>query len=99
MPARHSRYPDAVAGRVLIIDDEKTFRLVAQAALSAEGYEVLLASSGGQGLAAARASRPGVVVLDRNLPDADGLAVLQTLRAEGGADAPSVVMATAYGEV
>jgi two-component system response regulator AtoC len=92
-------YPEDVAGKVLIVDDEKTFRLVAQAALSAEGYEVLLASSGGQGVATARASRPDVVVLDRNLPDADGLSVLQALRAEGGADAPSVIMATAYGEV
>jgi two-component system response regulator AtoC len=88
-----------VAGKVLIVDDEKTFRLVAQAALSAEGYEVLLASSAGQGVAIARTSRPEVVVLDRNLPDADGLSVLQTLRSEGGADAPSVIMATAYGEV
>jgi two-component system response regulator AtoC len=50
-------------------------------------------------VAIARASRPEVVVLDRNLPDADGLSVLQTLRAESGADAPSVIMATAYGEV
>ncbi len=99
-PLPESRYPAEVAtGKVLIVDDEKTFRLVAQAALSAEGYEVLIASSGGQGLESARASRPEVVVLDRNLPDADGLAVLQTLRSEGGADAPSVIMATAYGEV
>jgi two-component system response regulator AtoC len=97
-PRPEARYPAGVLGKVLIVDDEKTFRLVAQAALSSEGYEVLVASSGGQGLELARASRPDVVVLDRNLPDADGLAVLQTLRAEG-ADAPSVVMATAYGEV
>jgi len=100
LPPPENRYSaEVAAGKVLIIDDEKTFRLVAQAALSAEGYEVLLASSGGQGLETARASRPDIVVLDRNLPDADGLAVLQTLRAEGGADAPNVIMATAYGEV
>src|SRR3989442_11510292 len=93
-------YPTKVAsGKVLIVDDEKTFRLVAQAALAAEGYDVLVASSGGQGLESARASRPDVVVLDRNLPDADGLAVLQDLRTEGGAEAPTVIMATAYGEV
>src|ERR1700736_550008 len=99
-PSSENRYSaEVTAGKVLIVDDEKTFRLVAQAALSAEGYEVLIASSGGQGLESARASRPDVVVLDRNLPDADGLAVLQTLRSEGGADAPSVIMATAYGEV
>ena len=99
-PPPEERYPAQVAaGKVLIVDDEKTFRLVAQAALCAEGYDVQVASSGGHGLESARLLRPDVVVLDRNLPDADGLAVLQTLRSEGGADAPSVIMATAYGEV
>src|SRR5229473_3273230 len=103
-PSRHPQpeagYPSEVTpGKVLIVDDEKTFRLVAQAALSAEGYEVLVASSGGQGLESARAVRPDVVVLDRNLPDTDGLSVLQALRSEGGPDAPSIIVATAYGEV
>lgn len=99
-PPREPGYPAEVpAGKVLVIDDEKTFRLVAQAALSAEGYEVLVASSGGQGLESARAARPDVVVLDRNLPDTDGLSVLHALRSEGGPDAPSIIMATAYGEV
>src|SRR5512138_3097513 len=86
-------------GRVLIIDDEKTFRVVAQAGLTAEGLEVATAASGGEGLARARELRPDVVVLDRNLPDADGLSVLDRLRADGGADEPLVVMATAYGEI
>ncbi|HZZ86441.1 MAG TPA: sigma-54 dependent transcriptional regulator [Anaeromyxobacteraceae bacterium] len=86
-------------GKVLVIDDERTFRVVAEAALGAEGYEVQLAASAGEGLARARAFQPEVVVLDRNLPDADGLSVLSALQAEGGGDAPLVVMATAYGEV
>ncbi|HEX9051732.1 MAG TPA: sigma-54 dependent transcriptional regulator [Anaeromyxobacter sp.] len=85
-------------GRVLVVDDEKTFRVVAQAALAAEGHEVRTASSGADALVEARAFEPHVVVLDRNLPDADGLSVLERLRA-GGADAPLVVMATAYAEV
>jgi DNA-binding NtrC family response regulator len=85
--------------RVLIVDDEKTFRVAAQAGLAAEGHEVRTAASGGEGLAAAREFVPDVVVLDRNLPDADGLSVLARLREEGGDDAPLVVMATAYGEI
>jgi CheY-like chemotaxis protein len=84
---------------VLIIDDEKTFRVVAQAALEAEGLEARCAASGGDGLAAARDMRPDVVVLDRNLPDADGLAVLERLRVEAAGDEPLVVMATAFGEI
>jgi DNA-binding NtrC family response regulator len=86
-------------GKVLVVDDEKTFRVAAQAGLTAEGLEVATAASGGEGLARAREFRPDVVVLDRNLPDADGLSVLERLRAESGGDDPLVVMATAYGEI
>jgi DNA-binding NtrC family response regulator len=88
-----------MVARVLIVDDEKTFRIAAQAGLGAEGMEVRTAASGGEGLAAVREFAPDVVVLDRNLPDADGLNVLARLREDGGDDAPLVVMATAYGEI
>ena len=87
-------------GKVLIIDDEKTFRVVAQAALAAEGLEARSAHSGSEGLVLARELRPDVVVLDRNLPDADGIAVLERLRADASpGEQPMVVMATAYGEI
>jgi two-component system, NtrC family, response regulator AtoC len=88
----------AMKGKVLIIDDEKTFRVVAQAALEAEGFEARSAASGSEGLALAREMLPDVVILDRALPDADGLSVLERLRADPG-EAPLVVMATAYGEI
>src|SRR5512138_1557356 len=88
-----------MASRIVIIDDEKTFRVAAQAGLAAEGHEVRTAASGGEGLTLARSFAPDVVVLDRNLPDADGLSVLARLREEGGDDAPLVVMAKAYGEI
>ncbi len=87
-----------MSGRILVVDDDKSFRVVAQAALAAEGYEVRTAASGGEGLQVARAFQPHVVLLDRNLPDADGLEVLSRLLA-GGGEAPLVVMATAYGEI
>jgi two-component system response regulator AtoC len=88
-----------VSERILVVDDDKSFRVVAQAALAAEGYEVRTAASGGEALQLARSFAPRVVVLDRNLPDADGLEVLTRLLSEGGPEAPLVVMATAYGEI
>jgi two-component system, NtrC family, response regulator AtoC len=87
-----------MSARILVADDERTFRMVAQAALAAEGFEVRTAASGGEALEVARAFAPDVVILDRNLPDADGLSVLERLHREDR-DAPMVVMATAYGEV
>jgi DNA-binding NtrC family response regulator len=87
-----------MSDRVLVVDDDKTFRVVSQAALAAEGHEVRVAASASDGLVEARAFQPHVVILDRNLPDADGLELLSRLLAAEG-EAPMVVMATAYGEI
>jgi len=86
---------------VLVVDDEKTFRIVAEEALAAEGLHVLTAPSGRAGLEAWQRESPDLVILDRNLPDMDGLQVLEVLTREGrerGAE-PLVVMATAYADV
>ncbi len=92
---------------VLVVDDEKTFRVVAETALSAEGYEVHTAASGREALEAFAEHPPDLVVLDRNLPDTDGLQLLARFvhRDEAvppsphQADPPLVIMATAYGEI
>ncbi|MES1206574.1 MAG: sigma-54 dependent transcriptional regulator [Pseudomonadota bacterium] len=87
--------------KVLVIDDEKTFRMVAEAALVGEGYQFAAAATGRAGLERARAFAPDIVVLDRNLPDIDGLSLLPILRAEATSrgEEPVVIMATAYAEV
>src|SRR5450432_3124605 len=87
--------------RVLIVDDEKTFRVVAEAALAAEGYEVQAVSNGQEALEAFRHQPPDLVVLDRNLPDSDGLSLLERFRTpvEGQGEPPLVLMATAYADV
>jgi DNA-binding NtrC family response regulator len=92
---------------VLVVDDEKTFRMVAETALTAEGYEVRTAASGREALQIFADQPPDLVVLDRNLPDTDGLQLLARFvrpedeagRTEGLAEPPLVIMATAYGEI
>ena len=86
--------------RVLVVDDEKTFRLVAETALTGEGLEVRTAPNGREALKAAEEFAPDVVVLDRNLPDCDGLTLLTRFaQAPPGRPAPLVLMATAYADV
>jgi two-component system response regulator AtoC len=80
---------------ILVIDDDKAFQLLAEEALVAEGFEVRTAGTIGRGLAAINDAAPDVVILDRRLPDGDGIDVIQTVRAEG----PVVLVATAYGDV
>ena len=68
---------------VLVVDDEKTFRIVAEEALSAEGIAVLTAVSGRAGLETWQREAPELTILDRNLPDMDGMEVLATMVREG----------------
>jgi len=86
---------------LLVIDDEKTFRIVAEEALSAEGFNVATAASGGAGLAAWQRDPCDIVVLDRHLPDMDGVVVLEAILRESrerGVDT-LVLIATAYADV
>lgn len=66
--------------RVLIIDDEKAIGRMLRLCLEQEGYEVLEAATGREGVALTANQRPDVIVLDLGLPDMDGLAVLKSLR-------------------
>jgi DNA-binding NarL/FixJ family response regulator len=76
---------------VLIVDDHPSFRGSARALLEAEGYDVVgEAENGLDGLDAARALRPDVVLLDVQLPDIDGFEVAARLTKDAGA--PAVVL-------
>ena len=65
---------------VLVIDDEAQIRKFLDIGLRAEGYEVLLAATGGEGLALAATRSPDLVILDIGLPDREGHDVLAELR-------------------
>ncbi len=65
---------------VLVIDDEIQIRRLLRLTLEANGYKVLEAASGQDGLVEAATRRPDVVILDLGLPDMDGGSVLKRLR-------------------
>lgn len=65
---------------ILVIDDETQIRKLLRISLNAEGYRVLEAGNGRDGLAQAALGRPDLVVLDLGLPDLDGREVLRELR-------------------
>jgi DNA-binding NarL/FixJ family response regulator len=71
---------DRVERTVLIVDDHPGFRSAARALLEADGFDVVgEAADGESGLAAAARLRPGLVLLDIQLPDLDGFAVAKRL--------------------
>ena len=73
--------------RILIVEDEESIREALRDALLSEGYEVLTAADGTQGLALGLKEDPDLVVLDLMLPKLNGTEVLRTLR-EGGSQVP-----------
>lgn len=76
--ARHGvpDHPQQVAKTLLIVDDHAGFRASARALLERHGFEVVgEAENGAAGIRAAGELRPDVVLLDVQLPDADGIEV------------------------
>ena len=79
-----------LAAAILIVDDHDGFRTFARGMLEAAGFTVAEAATGAEATAAARAVRPGLVLLDIQLPDFDGFEVARRLAAQAGA--PVVVL-------
>ncbi|MEO6212852.1 MAG: sigma-54 dependent transcriptional regulator [Vicinamibacterales bacterium] len=67
--------------RILVVDDEAEIRKSLRMILEYEGYDVVEASSGAEGLALAERDAPDLVFLDVKMPGMDGLDVLQRLQA------------------
>jgi two-component system phosphate regulon response regulator PhoB len=83
---------------VLIIDDEPDLARLLVFNLQQAGFAVESATTGGDGLAAARRVRPVVIVLDLMLPDIGGLEVCRRLRADASLGDPAILMLTARSE-
>ncbi|MEM9726849.1 MAG: response regulator transcription factor [Pseudomonadota bacterium] len=83
--------------RILLLEDDRDMRAEVRRALEAAGFTVECVESGREAVARAVAGGHDALVLDRMLPDLDGLSVLKAVRA-AGVDAP-VLLLTAMGAV
>jgi two-component system nitrogen regulation response regulator NtrX len=83
--------------RILVVDDEAEIRRSVRMILEYEGYEVLEASSGPEGVALAERETPDLVFLDIKMPGMDGLDALQRIKA--GNEAMPVVIISGHGTV
>ena len=68
---------------ILVIEDDLSLADFLKRALSHSGFDVKVASSGAEGLKAAKSSNPDLVVLDLILPDMDGIDICRELRLSG----------------
>ena len=65
--------------KILIIDDDKTFRIILKETLIKEGYYMLEANSGEKGLEMVKSEHPDLVITDFQMPGLSGLDVLQAI--------------------
>jgi two-component system, OmpR family, response regulator MprA len=84
---------------VLVIDDEESIIDLIKLGLKYEGFEVVAADSGEEGIAAAQRTNPVFIILDWMLPDMDGLEVCRLLRSNPTTRDIPILLLTAKGEV
>lgn len=78
--------------KILIIEDDKDIRRVLKDQLELDGFSILEASSGTEGLYSFKKNNPALILLDLNLPDLDGIKLCQMIR--NVSDVP-IIMLTA----
>lgn len=72
----------ATAGSVLVVDDERMNRMLLRRALEADGHMVVEAANGREALDRLRTEAPDLVLLDLVMPELDGYATLQAIKAD-----------------
>jgi two-component system, OmpR family, response regulator len=87
--------PPSVIKKVLLIDDDADVRRIGSMSLRRlGGFEVLLASSGAEGLITAEQSQPHLILLDLIMPGLDGFVTIAELKKSSLAKAIPVIMLT-----
>jgi len=87
-----------ITKKILIVDDEPDFIEMIQMRLEANGYKVVSANDGLQGLEAARTEKPNLILLDVMMPGMDGFETIRKLRRDADTRGIPVIMLTARGE-
>jgi CheY-like chemotaxis protein len=80
---------------VLVIDDQPFFTNMLRGALEQQGFRVLVANSGADGLALAKKHVPDAILLDIEMPVMDGFAVCEQLRKDEAVKQTPIVILTA----
>ncbi|SDY62416.1 sigma-54-dependent transcriptional regulator [Tindallia californiensis] len=86
-----------MALEILIIDDEETLRMSLVEGLKDMGHNVYAASDGKTGMEAIESKGPQAVMLDIRLPDANGLQLIQSIKAID--ESIQIIIMTAYGDI
>lgn len=84
-------------GRILVVDDEAGLRHTLELILKDEGYDIISAGDGEEGLRLAQAEDPDMILCDVRMPRLDGLGFVERYVADGGE--ALLIMMSAYGTI
>jgi CheY-like chemotaxis protein len=84
--------------KILDIDDSPTVQRLIEMILSSQGYEVVLASDGEEGIAKARSERPEVILVDFVMPKMNGFQVCKTLKDDPDFKDTPIILVTSKGD-
>jgi two-component system chemotaxis sensor kinase CheA len=84
-------------GTILVVEDNTDSRDILAKLLRMSGFEVLSASDGGSGYAAALERVPDLIITDINMPQMDGIELLKKVKRERLLAGTSVLVVTAFG--
>ena len=85
--------------RILIIDDNHSLVLATERVLQKEGFDVLTAFDGMEGLERARAEKPDLIILDIMMPKMNGYEVCRELRGDPATAQIPIIILSAKGEI
>jgi phosphoserine phosphatase RsbU/P len=85
--------------RILVVEDDPYFQRVLQKRLEAEGYQVMTAADGREGMKAIVSFEPDLVLSDWMMPQVDGLELCQSVKTGLREAAPYFILLTARGEI
>ncbi|SIS65817.1 diguanylate cyclase [Phaeovulum vinaykumarii] len=85
-----------MAGKILIVDDVATNRVVLRVKLSGARYVTIQAASGAEALRLARAERPDLILLDLQLPDRNGIDICRELKSDPLTYSIPIIVVTAF---
>lgn len=80
--------------KILLVEDDPLMRRLYQKIFAFEGYEVVIAEDGVEGLEKSRSEHPNLILLDIMMPKMNGLEVLEKLKADPETKSTPVIMLT-----
>lgn len=78
--------------KILVVEDEEALRMSLVDSLTEEGFTVVSAVNGEEGLAQAHKENPDLILLDIVMPQMDGIVMAQKLKAEKGDKIPMIIL-------